>query len=186
MALPVGDRLKQAREAAGLSAAAAGKLIGVHENTVYALEKDAEAKTVRLVRKAAAVYGITDGQLFGEAEPRVPPEFRPLLEPLLPFDRPAREAIIRNIASNLGFMASMFAGANISLQQVEKETSVGGNPYPVEHNTTARGDAPGSIPLPPRAQGDVDVDDEGDQREGNDQRSRRHAPHPTRKGRKPS
>jgi transcriptional regulator with XRE-family HTH domain len=127
-ALPLGERLKQAREAAGLSAAAAGVLIEVHENTVYALEKDAESKTLKLVRKAASVYGITDAQLFGAAAPVVPPEYRPLMTALEPLDREARENIIRNIASNLRFMSSLFA--TVQSQSEETENAAGSYSLP--------------------------------------------------------
>lgn len=128
---PIGAKLRQAREDAGLSAEAAGKLIGVHENTIYATERDAESRQLSLLRKACIVYGITFAQLFGEAEPRIPSEFRPLLEPLLPFTLDQRIAIIKNIASNMGFMASLYA----TPRGVEKGTNFLRPPYDGVHNS---------------------------------------------------
>lgn len=110
----VGERLRLARENAGLSASAAADLIGVHENTIYSMEKDAEARQLQLVRKAAETYGMTMGDLFGAPSSQVPTELRPMLEPLLPFTLERRISIVRNIASNLRFMWANVAGTKDS------------------------------------------------------------------------
>jgi DNA-binding XRE family transcriptional regulator len=101
------------REEAGLSAADAASLAGVHRNTIYDLEKDDDGVTMRVMKKVAAVYGKSLGEIFHDEKTpeRVPVEFRPLLEPLRVLDFPARVALIRNMAANLNFMAAQFSSA---------------------------------------------------------------------------
>lgn len=106
-----GERLKSYREAAGLSVIEAAELAGINRNTVYDMEKDDEGVTMRMLKRYIPVLGVTLSMVFrDENEPeRVPVEFHPLLEPLRGYDQPTREAVIRNVASNLTFM-QMTAG----------------------------------------------------------------------------
>ncbi len=109
--LTPGQRWRSAREAAGLSAAEAAELSGASRSTIYDLEKDDEGVTYRMMKQVATVYGITLAAIFADDNQteRVPIEFRPLLEPLMPLTQQAREAVIRNIASNLRFMTQVIS-----------------------------------------------------------------------------
>lgn len=107
-----GERWKSAREAAGFSVQEAADAVGLHRNTIYKLEKGDDDVTLRLMLRVAAGYGINLGAIFdeGERRERVPVEFRPLLEPLMPMTQQQRENIIRNIAASLSFMGSIYGG----------------------------------------------------------------------------
>lgn len=111
-----GDKWKFAREAAGFSVQEAADALDLHRNTIYKLENGDESVTLRLLSRVATLYGQTLGQIYRDAnEPeRTPREFRPLLEPLRPLTQAQREKIIRNIATNLDFMASTYANAGLS------------------------------------------------------------------------
>jgi len=109
-----GQRWKAAREAAGLSAADAATLAGVHRNTIYDLEKDDEGVTLRMMKRVAPVYGIEMADIFQpdmDAE-RVPNELRPLADLLRPLTQQDRESIVRNIATNLSFMGRLYGRAH--------------------------------------------------------------------------
>lgn len=111
----IGDKWKEAREAAGLSAIQAADLAGLHRNTIYDLENDKDGVTLRVMKQVAAVYGVALAEIFavnGERE-TVPSELRPLTDALSPLSHEARLAVVRNIASNLRFMA-----------QVQQETKI--------------------------------------------------------------
>lgn len=75
----VGERLKAARERAGLSQTQVGERIGAHLTTVSRWERGAPIKTEAL-RKLAALYGVSAGELLGESaapdtsEPAAPGE----------------------------------------------------------------------------------------------------------------
>lgn len=174
----IGDRWKSARQAAGLSAQQAADAIGVHRNTIYGLEKGEDGATLRLMSRVADLYGVTLGYIFkdeGQQE-RVPVEFRPLLEPLRPLDQAARESIIRNIAANLNFMSTLYAVGAQKPREVEEETISLAESY-ASQNNLSRDDAPVSIPLPPRALGDVAVNAGQNPASGNvgSRQVRRHA-----------
>lgn len=108
-----GQRWKAYREHAGLSAAEAAKLAGVSRQTIYDVEKDDDGVTLRMMRRIAAVYGVTLGEVFRDQHTpiRVPNEFRPLMDALLPLNLIQREALIRNVAANLTFMATTYLNA---------------------------------------------------------------------------
>lgn len=113
--MSIGTRWRQARENAGLSAAKAAIVAGVHENTIYLLENDRknDGVTVRLCRRVADAYGVPLGEIFrddqGERPVRVPPELRPLHEFLQPLDVEARLSFVRNVVANARFMAHLVA-----------------------------------------------------------------------------
>lgn len=109
--MSVGERWKQAREAAGLSAAKAALVTGLHENTIYLLENDRknDGVTVRICKQVADAYGVTLGQIFCD-EPdvtAVPPEVRPLTDLLAPLSAEARVSFIRNVVANARFMGQL-------------------------------------------------------------------------------
>lgn len=98
---------KAAREAAGLSALQAAELIEVHRNTIYDLENpEKDGVTLRIMKRAASVYGVTLGEIFREDDDsgRAPRELQPLAEVLAPLPMADRESVVRNIVSNLRFM----------------------------------------------------------------------------------
>lgn len=104
---------KAAREAAGLSALQAAELVGVHRNTIYDLENvEKDGVTLRIMKRAAAVYGITLGEIFREDDDtgRAPRELQPLAEVLAPLPVSDRESVVRNIVANLLFMARIAGG----------------------------------------------------------------------------
>lgn len=104
---------KAAREAAGLSALQAAELIEVHRNTIYDLENpEKDGVTLRIMKRAASVYGVTLGEIFREDDDsgRAPRELQPLAEVLSPLPMADRESVVRNIVANLRFMVRIAGG----------------------------------------------------------------------------
>jgi transcriptional regulator with XRE-family HTH domain len=64
----VRGRLIQARENAGLTKAEAARRMGIHRPTLSEIEGGYQRITVRLLARAAAVYGCTVGGLIGKPE----------------------------------------------------------------------------------------------------------------------
>lgn len=73
------DRLKGAREAAGLSQQAAGERSGVHHISIARFETDKRVPTLAMLYKLAAAYGVTVCSLLpdGETLPGQPPAKKP-------------------------------------------------------------------------------------------------------------
>jgi DNA-binding XRE family transcriptional regulator len=137
----VGERWRAAREAAGFGVQEAATAADVHRNSIYDLEKGDEKSTLRLMNRVAATYGVTLGYIFREenAPERLPAEYRPLDERLRPLDMQARESIIRNIAANLGFMASLFAESSVR-NRTEKETQNVSGSYATQQDNSGSSD----------------------------------------------
>ena len=122
-----GQQWRQSRDEAGLSAQAAADLAGVHRNTIYDIEKDEDGVTLRVMKKVADVYGKSLGEIFRDdrTPERVPAEFQPLLEPLRLLTFPQRVSLIRNVASNLSYMATVYGSVtNDTLRSVENGSAV--------------------------------------------------------------
>lgn len=144
-----GQRWKAAREAAGLSAADAASLAGVHRNTIYDLEKDDEGVTLRMMKRVAPVYGVDLGDIFqpdAESPERVPIELRPLADILRPLTQQDRESIVRNIATNLSFMGRLYGRSyevetrKVATSGLQNETSRSAGTY--TSGTTPKNDVP--------------------------------------------
>jgi transcriptional regulator with XRE-family HTH domain len=148
-----GQRWRAAREAAGLSVAEAAGLAGVHRNTIYDLEKDDDGVTLRMMNRVAPIYGITLSEIFTDdaAPERVPMEFRPLLEPLLPLSQQAREAIIRNVASSLSFMRTLY-GARVEAGDGERPSHVAKQQQPDDEPPPYVAQLVGAIKAPPSSE----------------------------------
>ena len=61
------EQLRVRREGKGLSQRHLADLMGVHENTVFKLERNPERALVETIEKAAAALGINTGDLFSRA-----------------------------------------------------------------------------------------------------------------------
>ncbi len=61
------EQLRARRESGGLSQRHLADLMGVHENTVFNLERNPERAMVKTVEKAAEALGINIGDLFSGA-----------------------------------------------------------------------------------------------------------------------
>jgi transcriptional regulator with XRE-family HTH domain len=62
----LGDRLRQAREDAGLSQAQAAKLIGIHRPTLSEIETEGRKVTAGELRDFALLYQVSTSWLLGE------------------------------------------------------------------------------------------------------------------------
>ena len=60
-------QLRTRRESKGLSQRHLADLMGVHENTVFKLERNPERALVETIEKAAEALGINTGDLFAGA-----------------------------------------------------------------------------------------------------------------------
>ena len=58
------ERLRARRDDKGLSRRHLADLMGVHENTVFKLEKNPERSLLETIEKAALALGINIGDLF--------------------------------------------------------------------------------------------------------------------------
>lgn len=61
------EQLRTRREIRGLSQRHLADLMGVHENTVFRLERNPERALLETIEKAAEALGINTGELFYEA-----------------------------------------------------------------------------------------------------------------------
>jgi transcriptional regulator with XRE-family HTH domain len=61
------EQLRARRERKGLSQRHLADLMGVHENTVFKLERNPERALLETIEKAAAALEINTGDLFSEA-----------------------------------------------------------------------------------------------------------------------
>jgi transcriptional regulator with XRE-family HTH domain len=61
------EQLRARRESKGLSQRHLADLMGVHENTVWKLERNPERALLETIEKAAAALEVNTGDLFSEA-----------------------------------------------------------------------------------------------------------------------
>jgi transcriptional regulator with XRE-family HTH domain len=61
------EQLRARRERKGLSQRHLADLMGVHENTVFKLERNPERALLETIEKAAAALEVNTGDLFSEA-----------------------------------------------------------------------------------------------------------------------
>lgn len=110
------QRWRAAREAAGFSMDAAARAAGVAKGNIQKLERGDPGVTLRMAHLIAATYGVTFAQIYrDENEPeRIPAYLVPLAVELLPLDMNSRVAIVKNLASSLGYMATLYAGVAVS------------------------------------------------------------------------
>jgi transcriptional regulator with XRE-family HTH domain len=89
-----GARLRAARTATGLSQASLGKLVGVEQPHISAMENGARSPSVEVLRMLAAALGVSVHWLCGEdaAHAALPPEMRP-------------EALIEDPGASAGLIA---------------------------------------------------------------------------------
>lgn len=134
----VGQRWRAARAAAGLSATQAATLVGVHKNTIHDLEKDKDGATLRMMRRVAAVYGISLGEIFATEPAResVPKELLPLVEFIDPLPFEDRVALVLNVTTNLRFAASLARAP----RDVDPPALTDGRIYNPQLPNTARSD----------------------------------------------
>lgn len=143
--MSIGARWKQAREAAGFSAARAAVAADVHENTIYLLENDRknDGVTLRLCKQVAATYGVTLADIFCADDDRpvtVPSELQPLHDMLRPLTVDDRVAFVRNVVSNASFMARLISGPRDESHASEQRVSA----YNVG-SASAGADEPGAL-----------------------------------------
>lgn len=137
----IGEKWQAARDHSGLSVQEAAEALGVHRNTIYKLENGDEDVTLRMMLRVATLYGQTLAQILcdeGQAAERTPIEFRPLLEPLRPLSVEQRSKIVKNIASNLDFMHTLYSTTRVRDEDHQTISSV--PPYNHRPTNTERTD----------------------------------------------
>jgi transcriptional regulator with XRE-family HTH domain len=75
-----GARLRALRDAKGLSADGLAKLMGVHRNTVFGLERGERWIGADMLEKACSVLGVHPSELFPTPETALSDERRKLLD----------------------------------------------------------------------------------------------------------
>lgn len=66
---PIGERIRQLREAAGLSGNALAKLAGIGQSTLSRIESGVHSPTLDVLEKISDALGITLAELVGEQHP---------------------------------------------------------------------------------------------------------------------
>lgn len=72
--LPIGDRLRSAREAAGLSQGQVAKLMGLHRPTISEIEAGRRRVSADEVTQFAEVYGVGTDWILSERDPDAVPD----------------------------------------------------------------------------------------------------------------